>query len=241
MIHPEVRITDLDVDGFAHLCGVISARDMRTAAELTVLHDGGRVLQVVGPDGAVDDVGARIDDPAARADELLASRAVDRVVLLDRSQLDDLATVVVDAAAASPVQSDLLEAAHHADWSSPGVTTAPEPPAWPWTPVQDALTELGSGWLLLAAWRGEECALRLMAEVRAGLVARITSPAAAPARSSAIDLLKTTPIPTAVLLVDIEVLDRVLLDPRPLDALRRVLDENEGVLYTHGLEELLWP
>jgi len=148
VIDPAVPITHLDPDGMRRLMSLVVQRSGADDIQLTVLHDAGRVVGVVhSVEGHVDGHREPVSDPQATAAALLKETGVDRVVVLDRPRLEDLAAAVVDAARWNPSQGDLLLAAHDLYWSHPAVATAPAPPLPTWAPFRDLLRALPDGWL----------------------------------------------------------------------------------------------
>jgi hypothetical protein len=210
VIDPAVPITHLDPDGVRRLMALVTSRSGAAGTQLTVLHDEGRVIGVVhSVDGHVDAHREDVTDPAALAAALLEATGVDRVVVLDRSRLDDVAAAVVDAARRLPSQGDLLLAAHDIWWSHPAVVTAPTPPLSSWAPVRDLLRGLPDGWIHLAI--GPDPRLDAHLRLAGGWIAEITGrdPAAGP-------LLRLD--------LDWADLERIAHAPVPLEALLDHLD-----------------
>lgn len=173
MIDPAVPIVHLDADGVRRLMSLVVRRQVSESTQLTVLHEAGRVISVVhSRDGHLLGHRGLITDPVAAAGALRRSAGVDRVVMLDRARLDDLAAAVVEAARRLPSQGDLLLEAHDLYWHHPAVVTDPAPPASSWAPVRDLLRALPDGWLHLSL--GDDPRLDAHVLVRSGWVAAIT-------------------------------------------------------------------
>lgn len=240
MIAPDVRMTWLDPEGFAWLNRVVRRRRDEDVL-LSVLHEGDRVLQVVhARDGVVSGVLERVGpDRAATAEALRAQTGVDRVLLIDRARIGEVAADVVDLAASTRVQGQLLLGAQERFWSSSAVATSPEPPISPWPPVVAALRAIGDGVVLLGAWRGEVCLLTLRCVVEAGLVVDVTSLADPPPRARCEEAVRQAGA-DAALLLDAAVAERILLAPSPLVELGAARAAGE-VLACIGLDGDRWP
>lgn len=175
MIDPAAPITHLDPGGVRHLMALVRHRMDASGHTLTVLHDAGVVVAVVDSNlGHVAGHREAIADAGARAAELLGLTGVERVVVLDRSQLDAVGAAVVELARQLPSQGDLLLAANDLWWSHPAVATAPVPPISSWAPVRQALRKMPDGWLHVALGGDDGPQLDAHLRVEGGWVREIT-------------------------------------------------------------------
>ncbi len=242
MIAPDLRMVDLDPTGFPWLCGLLARRDRTPTPSLQVLHDGGRVLNVVHTvRGRQPGHREPFDDPHARAAELLASTDVERVVLIDRSELDNLWAEIEAFARPEVTQPELLWASNDRFWSHPAVVTAPAAPRSPYPWVHGWFSSLGPDWWgLVGAWRDEELVLSVVFHVRDGLVRTVTSGEAFGwprlPRRRAMNLVERAerlgPVPLAVL-CDADALEAALTEPELGAALERLVD---GAIHHRGIE-----
>jgi len=176
VIAPDVLITGVEPDGFGLICAIAETRQRRVQRVLSVLHDDGAVVNVVcSRDGVLDAHREPFDDAQQRATALLAESGADRVVLYDRTRLDDLAAQLAAIPTTTRPQQEVFWANADAFWASPAIATAPAPPHDPWRAVPRILRRAEGGWALLALYDGERCAATLLTEVHQGLVQRITS------------------------------------------------------------------
>lgn len=241
MIAADVRMVDLDPSGFPWLCSLLARRDRAATPTLQVLHDAGRVLNVVHTvRGRVSHHREPFGDPQSRARELLVSTDAERVVLIDRSKLDNLWAEIEALARPEVSQPELLWASNDRFWSHPAVATAPAAPrsAYPW--VHGWFTSLGPDWWgLVGAWRGEELVLSLVFHVRDGLVRAVTSGDAfgwpRPPRRRAMNLVERAerlgPVPLAVL-CDADAIEEASQAPGVGPALERLMAD---AIYHRGI------
>lgn len=197
MIAPDVVITDVEPEGFGLICSLAEKRQRRSERVVSVLHDAGVVQNVVCTrDGVLDTHREPFADAQQRAEQLLGETGADRVVLYDRTRLDDVAQRIAAIPATTRPQLQVFWDNADAFWSSPAIATAPAPPVNHWRTVPNILARAEGGWALLALYDGDACAATLLAEVRDGLVRRITSldairGAARPTRGAATQLVDT--------------------------------------------------
>lgn len=195
MIAPDIVITDLEPDGFYLVCSIAESRQRRTEHVVSVLHDAGMVLNVISSrDGVLDAHREPFADAQQRAQALLAATGADRVVLYDRTQLDDLAARLADIPVTTHAQQQVFWDNADAFWSSPAIATAPARRADPWRAAPRMMRRADGGWALLALYDGERCAATLLARVSGGMVRAMTSldaveGAARPPRARAAELV----------------------------------------------------
>lgn len=240
MISPDVRIVDLEPEGFGHVNQVLSRRAAKQGPEIHLLHDAGKVLNVVHTaEGVIADYRGNFTSPQSRAEEIRSMSGVARVILIDQSLISGLPSRLVGIASSVHSQGELLWEGAAAFWSDPGIATAPAPPIPPWPKVHDRIKSFGDDfWVLLAAWEGERPAVDLLGHFQDGYLTLITSLGNLPPRAEAVTALERAeslgPLPLA-LLCDLESLDRILSAPEPIEELRNLT----GVISARGIEELI--
>ena len=176
MITPDVAILDLEPVGFGLVCALAEARQRRGERVVSVLHDAGRVVHVVcSRDGVLDAHREPFDDAQQRAAGLLATTGADRVVLYDRTHIDDLAADLAGVPLTERSQVEVFWDNADRFWSSPAIATAPAPPHNPWRALPGLLRRAEGAWALLALYDGDDCVATLLAHVRGGLVSLLTS------------------------------------------------------------------
>lgn len=180
MIAPDVRVVDVEPDGFGVLCALSATYDRPTRGELHVLHDAGRVLRVVHTlTGPLQDHREPLgDDLPARARSLREAAGVDRVVLVDRRGLVAEADGFAAAGPGGVDQPAALRRSNEVFWSSPAVVTDPAPPATApsWERLEQHLRDLGDDYrALLAGYDGDRCSFTLVAHVVEGRIRHLTS------------------------------------------------------------------
>ena len=247
MIHPDISIVDIEPEGFAHVSEVLSHRGLNSGFEIQVLHDSGRVLNVVSTkEGTIQQYREPFEDGAVRAEEILSTSEASRVVLIDRSKIGGLPARLAEIAKASFGQGDFFWAGSEAFWTNPGVSTAPDPPIPPWTRLGGAIRLLGDDfWAVVASWRGEEPVVCLIAHFIDGYIRLLTSldhfKMRQPRRVDALDVLRRIEEMGAVrlaLLCDIDVLDEILGAQDAIEALGRA-SRSDGVIEARGIPEIL--
>ena len=244
MIAPGLRVVDVEPDGFGVLNALASRYDRPVAAELHVLHDRGAVLRVVhtlaGPSAEHD--GHLGDDLAAAAAELRRRTGVDRVVLVDRDGLSELAQPLAACGSPQVDQPTAFRRSHELFWASAAVVTDPEPPSWAsWVALEEHLRALGDDyWALLAGYDGDLCAFTLLARFVTGQLTHLTSlqPVLGDARPPAEDVAAlvaaaetTGPLPL-VLVAPLHVLREVAVSPDLPTALSACVPQ---ALYARGI------
>ena len=180
MIAPNVRIVDVEPNGFGVVCALASTYDRPSNGELHVLHQGGQVLRVVhtltGPTQQHrEPLGP---DLPARAAELRAATGVDRVVLVEQSGLVAMADELAAVGPGTLDQPTVLRRSTALFWASPAVVTDPPPPATAasWDRLEHHLRSLGADyWALLAGYDGDRCAFTLLARFVGGRIVHLTS------------------------------------------------------------------
>jgi hypothetical protein len=176
VIAPDVVITDLEPGGFHLVCQIAEQRQRRSERVVSVLHDAGTVLTVVcSRDGVLDAHREPFAGAQERAAELLAQTGADRVVLYDRTLLDDLAARLAGIPVTTLPQQRVFWDNADAFWSSPAIATAPPRRPDPWRAAPSILRRAEGGWALLALYDGERCAATLLAQVSGGMVRTVTS------------------------------------------------------------------
>jgi hypothetical protein len=179
VIAPQVRVVDVEPDGFGVLCKLVSRYDRVSRGELHVLHDRGTVLRAVHTvSGPTAEFRAPLGpDLAAAAQRLRADAGVDRVVLVDRDRL-----VAQEAAFAAAGPSDIdqptaLRRSRELFWSSPAVVTDPAAPSEDsWTSLAEHLRRLGDDyWGVLAGYDDDTCAFTLVGRFVDGQLVLLTS------------------------------------------------------------------
>ena len=212
MIAPDIRVVDVEPDGFGVVCALASTYDRPTRGELHVLHDAGRVLRVVhtltGPTSEHrEPLG---DDLPARAAQLRERAGVDRVVLVERSGFLALAGDLAAVGPATLDQPTVFRRSNAVFWSSPAVVTDPAPPDTgpSWERLEAHLRSLGADyWGLLAGYDGDRCAFTLVGRFVSGRLVHLTSltpllgekrPAAADAASLVTAAERLGPVPLAL-------------------------------------------
>ncbi|MHB8718502.1 MAG: hypothetical protein ACYDAC_06385 [Candidatus Dormibacteria bacterium] len=178
MIDPDVRIIDLEPDGFALICRIASAAQRSTPTTISVLHDSGVPVVAHHSDGEEVPPACldRFDDPPRRARTLQAEHGVDRVVMYDRSRADDLAAHMVGNSGPHVTQLEAFWANSDSFWSSPAIAVAPPPPPNPWRVLPARLRRAGDDWWgVLALYEGDTCAASLLGHVGGGRVDILTS------------------------------------------------------------------
>lgn len=180
MIAPEIRIVDVEPDGFGIVCDLASSRHGAGNGELHVLHEAGEVLRAVhtisGPTAQHrEPLG---DDLPEKARALRTETGVDRVVLVERSGLLAMADDLAATGPATIDQPTFFRRSNQLFWASPAVVTDPAPPASgpAWELLEEHLRGLGDDfWGLLAGYDGDVCAFTLLARFVGGRVVRLTS------------------------------------------------------------------
>lgn len=178
MIAPDVRLVDLEPEGFALIGRLALSAQLAQPRTLSVLHDSGVPVTAHDSGGAELDTAWLLpfDDARARAADLLAAHAAERVVLYDRSRVDELAATVVANSTPATTQLEAFWANSDAFWSSPAIAAAPPPPANPWRSLPARLGPLGDDWwALLALYEGDTCAATMLAHLAGGRVDVVTS------------------------------------------------------------------
>jgi len=176
VIAPDVVITDLEPGGFYLICQIAEQRQRRAGRVVSVLHDAGEVVTVVDSrDGVLDAHREPFTDAQERAATLLDETGAGRVVLYDRTQLDDLAGRLADIPVTVLPQQRVFWDNADAFWSSPAIVTAPPLRPDPWRVAPAILRRAEGGWALLALYDGERCAATLLAKVSGGMVCAVTS------------------------------------------------------------------
>jgi hypothetical protein len=176
MIAPDVVILDLEPVGFGVICALAEARQRRGERVVSVLHDAGRVVNVVcSRDGVLGAHREPFNDAQRRAATLLAATGADRVVLLDRSRVDDLAADLAGVSLTQRSQVDVFWDNADIFWSSAAIATAPAPPANPWRALPPLLRRAEGAWALLALYDSDDCVATLLARVDGGQISLITS------------------------------------------------------------------
>lgn len=176
MIAPDVVITDLEPDGFYLICQIAEQRQRRSERIVSLLHDGGEVVNVVDSrDGVLDAHREPFADADQRATTLLAETGAERVVLYDRTRLHDLAQRLAAIPATALPQQQVFWDNADAFWSSPAIATAPARRPDPWRVAPAILRRAEGAWALLALYDGERCAATLLAQVSGGMVSAVTS------------------------------------------------------------------
>lgn len=248
MITADVRMVDLEPEGFGRLAAILARRVYAPAPELQVLHRNGEVLAAVHPDdGLVEGMATRpFTDVDRRAAELLALTGVARVTMLDTDGLEDLVGEVNELAVPGRSQWELLWLARELWWTHPAVVTVPEPPEAPawrrvvaWSRRRDA-----DWWAVVGAWEGDELALSVIAHVGMDGIDVLTSAdhfgPYRPPRSRAVELVERVARQGrvgAALLCDLADLERVVDSADPIVELARVVGEGR-VLHHEGIEDL---
>lgn len=180
MIAPDVRVVDVEPDGFGVLCTLAATYDRPTRGELHVLHDGGQVRRVVHTlNGPLQEHHEPLgDNLPRRAAELRELAGVDRVVLVERSGLVAQADAFAAAGPGSVDQPTALRRSNEVFWSSPAVVTDPAAPHTgpSWERLEQHLRDLGSNYrALLAGYDGDRCSFTLLAHLVQGRVVHLTS------------------------------------------------------------------
>lgn len=197
MIAPDVLITDLEPDGFLLICQIAEQRQRRAERVVSLLHDAGDVVNVVcSVNGVLDGHRESFADAQQRAESLLAETGADRVVLYDRTQLEELAGRLADIPVTTLPQQQVFWDNADAFWSSPAIATAPPRPRDPWRVAPSILRRAEGRWALLALYDGDRCAATLLAQVSGGMVRAVTSldaveDAVRPERDGAARLVQT--------------------------------------------------
>jgi hypothetical protein len=176
VIRADVEVLDLDPRQWAALHElVLESRRLRHWGY--VLHSEGRVLTRHPADVGVAP-GDVVHDPQKTADLLYGAGGYDRVLVIDRDRLSELAC---QAAPLAEPDGDLTTYRERVDalyWASPAVVTAPAAPANPWRDMRMLAEALGSG--LVHVLVHDESADRVVAavalQVARGSVTRISSP-----------------------------------------------------------------
>ncbi|HEX9767202.1 MAG TPA: hypothetical protein VGA36_10600, partial [Nitriliruptorales bacterium] len=209
--------------------------------DLQVVHDDGRVIAAVDTREGV--VTSRYAGPVPDPDELLDRSGADRVILVDRSLSDGLATSLLTASRNSPTQAELFWNSQAAFWAHPAVSVRPPVGGSVWPGLHARLKELGPQvWAVLGAWRGDELALSLIVRFRDGDADLITSAdhfGLRPPRAEAHRLVDAVsergPVELA-LLCDLSDLESVIAAPDPWAQLRAV---SGRALASRGLDRML--
>jgi hypothetical protein len=172
MIAPEVRMHDLNPDGFAALNKRLSAVAWGAGeATLTVLHAGGSVINAVHSSRGVVGV-EELEEPEV----MRVRHAVDRVLLLDRSRLGDLSSRLVDLARLSANQGELLWRAREVWNSHEAVVQSPAPEPSKWPAVSDRLARVpDDAWVVARIRYGEGQSFVVAGCVVGGVLVEITS------------------------------------------------------------------
>jgi hypothetical protein len=180
VIAPEIRIVDVEPDGFGIVCDLASRHDHSSRGQLHVLHEGGQVLRVVhtvhGP--TMQHREPLGSDLPATARALRESAGVDRVVLVERSGLLAMADDLAATGPATIDQPTFFRRSNALFWASPAVVTDPAAPATgpAWERLEEHLRGLGDDyWGLLAGYDGEVCAFTLLARFVGGRIVHLTS------------------------------------------------------------------
>lgn len=241
MISPDVQIVDLEPDGFAHLCRLMSPRVYSTGRDLQILHADGRVVAAVDTrDGVVT---SAYTGPVPDPDEALNRSGADRVIMVDRTMSDDLAQALLEAARTSPTQAELFWTSQATFWAHPAVTVRPPVGASVWPGLHAWLKGLGpETWAVLGAWRGDDLALSLVVRFRDGDADLITSAdhfGVRPPRAEAqrlVDIVSERGPVELALLCDLSDLESVISAPDPWTQLRAVSDRS---IASRGLDRML--
>lgn len=225
MIDARVRIVDLEPDGFSWLNGRLSSRD-RWGGEVSVLHDGTRVVSVAGPAGDAVAHGDAVGDPAALAASVADASGAELVTVIDRRVLDELSSSLVDLGRSCRSQGELLWRARELWNTHPGVVAVPAPEPSRWPAVEALLAAVPDDrWIVARARREGSPPMVLAGRVRDGLIVEVTS--AEPPVEAVAALLET----------DAATIEQVIAADDPLAAL---LDALRDPATTHrGLEPLL--
>lgn len=231
MIDPDIRIVDLDTEGFAHLSEVLSRRAIGQKPEIHVLHDAGKVLNVVHTSsGVIAEHRGDFTDAHMRAEQILKDSDAGRVVMIDKSMILDLPAQQVELAKQSYGQGELLWKSSEAFWTSPGVATAPAPPIPSWLKLQERIQSFGDDfWAVVVA--SDIC---LVGHFEGGYLTLLTS---GNPESAIEETEQRGPVPLA-LVCDLELFDAVLSAPDPLQKLGEVLP---GATLARGIKELIEP
>lgn len=242
MIAPDVRLVDLEPDGFALICRLALAAQLAQPRTVSVLHDSGVPVSAHDSTGARLDASwlAAFDDATRQATELRAAHAVERVVLYDRSRVDQLAAAVVANSTPATTQLEAFWANSDSFWSSPAIAVAPPPPANPWRHLPARLGRLGDDWwALLAMYDGDTCAATLLGHLAGGRVDTVTSldtigrDCERPSRQDAARIAElAAPLGRIELMLvcEAEALGEALCDPDPLHALAALEGDARTIL-----------
>ncbi|GAC1576576.1 MAG: hypothetical protein NVS3B24_06530 [Candidatus Dormibacteria bacterium] len=206
MIAPEVRIEAVDPLGFAWLCELASRRQQRDQPFLWVRHRGGQLTgslpESVAADPRLQSIDLTAEDAAAN---VLRWFDAQRVVLIDENLVDDLGAELDGVADAALDQLAFFGRCQELFWASPAVRTAPGRPAASrgWSRVRRALGSQDMA-MAIVVMDGDRVHLALRAEVREGLVRRLTSPSIEPGIGTEVERAITSidaPRPADVLVV----------------------------------------
>jgi hypothetical protein len=188
MIDPHWSVVDLDPITWRNLGRFIEPQQYVRAAQpgehgLFVLHDAGRLLRVVDTDVGLrrDLVAARVADPAGLARELYERGEWQRVHVIDRRHLANVAR----QAQATPQRDLTLDQYYHLvynlvwDHSDGYISIPPHPGHWNGLTYADvtaffaALPDAAA--VALGVLDGERLAIGLILDVRGGLIRTVTT------------------------------------------------------------------
>lgn len=188
MIHPHWQLTDLDPVTWRTIGPLFDPAQYVRAARpgergLFLLHDGGRPLRVVDsatgprPDLTPD----RVDDPAALAQALFARGEWERVHVIDRRHLREVAR----RAQSDYRREQTLDGYYHdvytLIWGNPdGYVAVPPHPGhwhgWRYGEIGDFVRALPTpATLALGVWAGEQLTIGLIGQVEGGEFVRVTT------------------------------------------------------------------
>jgi hypothetical protein len=177
VIRSDVAVLDLDAAQWAALHElVLESRRRRRWGY--VLHAGGHVLTCHPPGIGVapDD---RVEEPEALAQRLQDQGGFDRVVVLDRDQLQPLARAAAELVERDGDLTTYRERVDALYWSSSAVVTAPAAPANPWRELRLLAEALGSALVHVDVYddTGATRTTAVALLVSGGSVTRVSSPA----------------------------------------------------------------
>jgi hypothetical protein len=179
MIPADVDVTDLEPAEWATLHElVVAARAQRRWGY--VLHSGGRVL-TCHPAAIPVAAGDAVPDPNLLAQSLHASCELDRIVVIDRDQLPDLARVGAELVEPGGPLTTYRERVEDLYWAHAGVATEPAPPANAWRRTREAVGQVREGVVHALVTDDGALVAGLALHIRDAAVVRISSPQAADA------------------------------------------------------------
>lgn len=188
MIDPHWSLVDLDPRTWRNIGRFIEPPQYVGAAQpgehgLFVLHNGERVLRVVDTErGVRRDLGlAAIDDPQTLAARLYETGAWQRVHVIDKRHLANVARLAQQIEQRALTLDAYYRQVFHLVWNAPGgyVSLPPHPGHWHgWTyaGVQNFVRNLPpQATLALAVLDAQELAIGLILDVHQGLIRHVTS------------------------------------------------------------------